>query len=419
VADQEILAQFFNPRQGTLDKYSATTDANGKVSFTYTAPDDLPPNDRNITFKVDNGDPVLDVNVTLVFDNATYRMEADQNITVGKTDTHYQVKVALYKQESGSSIWSPATGKKVIADFLQPIYGNLQSYEVEVDNRGIALFEYVSPTRSIDINDTNITFYFADDHTLMDNTELFFIPETVEEVANVYVVPSSIKITEGNEQREITIVTVNAANVGISAEVSVEEPYDGQDDYGTITPAGTVTTDASGRVTLTYTAPSSISGLVERNITITELRKSLTSELNIKYEQATGPGVDYVITVNAPASLSVDQVDQITVVIHERGDETNVIDDADVYEVDLTSIFTNMLTFSNGSATDTYADAGTKPVQVETQTLSGSALIDINASIFNGDSNVTISKRVSVTVLSGPVAAMSLVYGSTIPDDGT
>ena len=139
----------------------------------------------------------------------------------------------------------------------------------------------------------------------------------------------------------------------------------------------------------------------------------------MKFNTSTGPGIDYEITVVLPNALSVDSNDQITVKIHEIGDETAIIDDANVLDVNLTSIFTNMLTFANNSTTVNYNQSGTKPLTVETKTLSGTALIDINASIYDGSQNVLISKQVSVTVLSGPVTSMSLLYANTLPDEGT
>jgi hypothetical protein len=248
---------------------------------------------------------------------------------------------------------------------------------------------------------------------------LKFVPEAEEKVAHLYVIPSSFKITEGGQRQELTILTVNAGNVGMSATVAIEDPVAGCGaNYGSFSPGGTVTTGADGRATIIYTAPDAISGLSECNITMTETDQSLTATLNIQFEQATGPGVDYDISIESPESLEVDQSDQITVIIHERGDQNNVIDDANVLEVNLTSLFTNMVTFGeNGSADTSYSQAGTKPVYIETHTLSGSALIEVSAKIFNGETNVTIAKRFTLTVLSGPVAAVSLNYGQTLESE--
>ena len=78
-----------------------------------------------------------------------------------------------------------------------------------------------------------------------------------------------------------------------------------------------------------------------------------------------------------------------------------------------------MLTFAGGATVENYDDAGTKPIVVETKTLSGSAVIEISAFVNNGDHDINIDQSVTVTILSGPVTAMSLVYGHTLPDDGS
>ena len=418
IENQVVYVRYFDPAKGTMDRYSSSTDINGHVRFIYTSPNAINIADMNMTFGIQNGVPLREKNVTVRFDDANYMIEADDNLTIGETEKTYPIRVSLWKQDQGSDINTSAVGKMIVADYIMPMYGGLKHYESIVGDDGVAVFEYVSPTRNIDLNDTNITFYFKEDMHKKDTTTLSFVPEMVEEVSKLMIVPGAIKITQDGETRDITLITVNSANVGISSKVTVEEPTLDGEDYGSFSPSGTITTDASGRATITYTAPS-ISGLVERNITMTEQSKQIQKELNIKYEQATGPGIDYVITVQVPKSLSVDTNDQITVLIHQRGDETNVIDDANVHEVNLTSLFPNMLQFKNATSKVTYQKAGTKPVEVQTQTLSGSAVIEVNASIYNGDSNVTINTSVPITILSGPVTSMSLTYGKTLPDDGT
>ena len=417
VKNQSVVVHAFDIASGKMDTLNGTTNDQGIATFNYTAPAVLPAGPLTITFEVEGGAPVLTATSTVNFELATYIITPDQNLTVTALGTTYPISVALTSQVPGKPS-QPANGMKVIAEFLMPVNGILKEYEVEVKS-GIATFEYISPDRNLPTSDVNVTFYYKDDHTIKGNTLLIFSPEAVDKVDKVYVVPDSIKITQGSEERNITIITVNAAHVGISATVTIEELYDGMDDYGTFTPSGTVKTDASGRINVLYKAPISISSINERNITITEISTGIQDTLDIKYEQATGPGVDYVISVKVPDSLSVDSIDQITVLIHERDNESSVIPDDRVLDVNLSSLFTNMLTFIGDSPTDNYNNSGRKPIAIETKTLSGSAVIEINALVYNGDSNILISTSVPVTILSGSVTAMSLTYGNTLPDDGS
>ncbi|QOR62321.1 hypothetical protein ACM66Z_02275 [Sulfurovum sp. ST-21] len=418
-AGEVVLVDFFDGTKGTMNSFSGIVDDTGHVAFTYTAPQDISVLDGfTIRVSMENNSS-KEQNIVINVDTAVYMIYPDANITVTDISQVHTIKVALTKQEAGATSTLPAVGKTVVAEFIQPIYGTLSQYEAVVGTDGYARFTYTSPERIQDVNDTNITFYYKENQAVTANTLLVYEAQNINIVEQLFVVPDSVTITEAGEEKNITIITVNADNVGISSTVTIEQPFYNDTDYGYFTPAGPITTDASGKAVIVYTAPSSISGLSERNITITETNQSLSKELNIKYNQATGPGIDYAITVHIPDSLSVDNLDQITVVIHELGDETRVIDDSNVHEVNLTSIFTNMLTFGSGASTATYANAGTQPIAVETKTLSGTAVIEVNASIFNGDQNVTINTLVPVTILSGPVSAMSLVYVGTDIDGNT
>ena len=410
-----VKADFFDPNYGTLNTYSMETDANGRAAFKYTAPDRMPVEDLNITFAIVHGNPPLAKLVAVHFDRARYFLEADRNLTVSQTNKKYVIHAALYRQKSDGTK-EPAVGKTVVAEFLMPIFGTISSYESVVDSNGIATFQYTSPSRFVDLNDTNVTFYYKDRPVVSGKTTLLFRPENVDEVEHLYVIPSHITITEPGQEKNITIVTVNGANMGIPTTVDVEQPSN-ETDYGYFTPSGPVTTDASGRATLVYTAPDAIDRLSERNITFqVHDKKALSRELVIDYDQGSGPGTRYEITVSSPNSLAVDSLDQITVIIHEYGNVDNVIADEDVHEVNLSSKFVNMLVFENNASTYSYGDYGTKAIDVQTKRLSGTAVIDINASIFNGDHDVLIQGSYPVVILSGPVTSLSLFYASTSED---
>ena len=411
-----IKGNFFDPNFGSLESYSGTTDENGKVTFIYRVPDTLPSEDFNLTFGVANGSPSLERNVSVRFDHARYTIVPESNVTVTLPNHGYAIDVTL-NSTSEDNITRPAVGKSVVAEFLMPMYGRIAVYETTVGSDGHATFDYTSPGRISDLNDTNVTFYFKDNPNVRGKTALLFRPQSVDEVEKLYIIPERLVITEPGEERNITIVTVNNDNIGKRATVVIEQPDINSTDYGTFIPAGPITTDASGRATVLYRAPDSINGLSERNITFSiEDKASLTKELVIDYDQGTGPGIRYEITLKTPNSLAVDQLEQVTVVIHEYGDVTKTIDDDNVHEVNMTTRFSNILTFGGNQNTYRYASSGTKAVDVQTHTLSGTGIIDINASIYNGDQNVTLHGSFPVVVLSGPVAAMSLFYAYTSED---
>jgi hypothetical protein len=419
VGGQTIIAHVFDPNSGTLNRYSATTDSNGQALFSYLSPAQLNAADFNITFEVLNGSPALDTNVTVRFDHASYSIVPDRNLTVSRADTSYSIEVALYKDTGNGP--EPAVGKTVVAEFLMPIYGKMSSYEVVVGSDGVAVFDYQSPGTISDLNDTNITFYYKENRQVLGRTRLSFQPESVERVERLYVVPSSITVTNGGEEHNITIITVNSENIGISTEVTIEQPTTGDGDYGEFIPGGPVTTDSSGRAVVTYRAPDSITGLNERNITFTakvDDSSNLSTELNIIYSEGTGPGVDYEITVTTGDTLEVNMSGQLTVTIHKRGDLSSPIDNDDVMDVNVTTLFPQMLDF-DGNTTFRYDHAGIKAISLRTHTLAGTAVISVDALVYNGAENVRIHREYPVVIMSGPVTAMSIFYVKSEQDEDT
>ena len=417
VEGQEIIAHFFDPASGTLNAYSGITNTNGQVVFNYTAPASITgATDFNITFSIPNATESHETNVAIGFGSnvLVYILTAEDNVTITDTAKSYPISVALSKKE-GANPSQPAVGSSVIAEFVMPMYGTITQYEVLVDERGIATFEFVSPHTISDLNDTNITFYYKNDMTVMDTTLVTYNPQMVESVESIYVVPGSFTVTEPGETQEITIVTVNSKNVGISTTVQLEQPFFNGTDYGSFDETQ-VTTDVNGKATVTYTAPASLTGLEERNITVTETTKGINEALNIRFGTPQTQGINYEITVDVPQSIAVDRIDQITVKIHELGNPDEVIADQDVHEVNLTSLFKNILTFSNDKQHANYSKLGTNAIEVETKTLSGVAIIEVSADVFNGDHNVTLTTTVPITVLSGEVTAMSIFYMGSSED---
>jgi len=417
VAGQVITAQFIDPNNGTLDKYTATTDVNGHVAFNYTRPETFTVGDTfDITFEVAGGTvpKSATVGVTFVavnFDSATYTITADKNITVSDLGTEYSINVALMKQEIGG-VLQPAVGQKVIAEFIMPVNGILEQYEVDVDSSGIATFKYTSPDRNLPTSDANITFYYENDHTVTAKTLLIFDPQVIDTVSDMYVTPLSFTVTAPGEEQDITIVTVNSQNVGISTTVTLEQPHNGTD-YGTFDMTNVVT-NTSGYAVVKYTAPSDITGLEERNITVTELSQNISQELNIVFNTPTN-NAKYEILADIPGSFTVDTSDKFGIKIVEVGNQTNVIDDVNVHEVNLTSKFTNMLVFENGTDETTYMQLGDNPnIGITSKTLAGVAIIEVRASIFDGTNDIVITASVPVTIISGPVTALSIPYVSTV-----
>ncbi len=412
IVGQSIIVHTLALENGTINLPSATTDASGRVQFIYTPPaDELPTTTPvTITFSIENGETPQEANVTVNFDNATYTIMPDQNITVTNISTVYPISVALNKQLVSGDPIEPATGKIIVAEFLMPVNGKISQYEATVGSDGFAIFEYTSPDRTLPTSDVNVTFYYKDNHIVTGKTLLIFDPQVIDTVTDMYISPLSFTVTSPGEEQDITIVTVNSQNVGISTHVVLEQLTDADNtDYGQFD-TNNITTNASGYAVVKYTAPTDLTGLVERNITVTELSQNITQELNIKFNTASQI-TQYEIVATVPGSFAVDSIDDLAIKIVEVGNPDNIIADGNVNEVNLTSQFSNMLLFANDTASTTYDALGENlHITVRSLTLSGVAVINVSASIFDGTNNVVITQSVPVTIISGPVSSMSMVY---------
>ena len=416
VAGIAVYATTGGLANGVLSQYEGVSDANGKVSFSYTAPQTLPTTPVEIKFAFENATDAKEQIVTVNFIPTTYSMESDANITVSALDSDYPISVTVKAQE-GSDPVQPAVGAVVIAEVLDAVNGSLATYEVTVGDSGVATFMYHSPVRTLPENNVSVKFYLKEDMTQTAETKLLFDPVVVDTVAQVYLSPASLIITEANVTKKITIVTVNADNIGISTELQVEQPNNGTD-YGHFD-LSTVTTDASGYAELLYTAPSDISNLDERNITITELSQNITQQLRIGFTTLTS-SKNYEIVERVPDNLEVDGFGSMGIRIEEVGAEGKLIDDSNVKEVNVTTLFENMLLVGAGETMMQYsgiADQG--GIKLEAQHLSGVAMVEVSALINDGENDVVITKLVPVTVLSGSVTSMSLAYvGSEVDESG-
>ncbi|RUM45308.1 MAG: hypothetical protein DSY46_03100 [Hydrogenimonas sp.] len=419
VSGINLLVDFFDPKQGKMSSYSGVTNANGQITLTYTAPSDIASlNGQSFSIHLYlEQNSSIEQNLTIHFGVTNARkdftLRADSNVTVAQSGSSSTINVTLSYQDE-NNITHPAVGETIIADFLQPMYGKLGSYKAVTDASGIATFTYTSPDRLqyVDGNETNLTFYWEQNVSITGATRLIFNAQTDGQIAKLYVVPSELIVTEPNQQQTLQIVTVNANNVGISTNVQIEQLANGDGiDYG-VFDRTTVTTDASGRAEILYTAPSALPN-AERNITLTELSQNISANFTLRFQNATETNATlYDINVSTENSLEVDSEGRMTVTIHEVNNPNNLISPDYVYDVNVSSRFANLLDF-NGTSLYHYSGTSVKVITATTKTLSGVALLDINATIFDGEKNTTINKTIPVVIMSGPVSALSLVYASS------
>ena len=409
--DTNVTAEFLPAQFGWIENYDVLTDASGIAKFRYHSPKSLDGlKNTNIKFYA-AGDTSNKQSTQLIFksyENGKYQVFPDKNLTVDIANTTYTINVTVSTtDETGTH---PAVGVNVNADFLQPIFGSLINYTATTDNSGIAQFQYHSPKNLHGLEDSYLSFYIGKDNTIKEKTKLIFKP--LEGVDRLYIIPQTLQVTQSNEEQNITIVTVNKDNIGVPASIQIEQLYNGDGkDYGKFS-TNLVTTDANGIGSFTYTSPQSLYGLSDRNITLSENKSGVTKDLQIIYDKGS---LDYEISIETPDKLSIEQNTSIVVYIHERDKPKALIDDENVKDVVLNvKDYYNMIGFSDSdSIRYNYSESAKKKVDIETKKLSGVALIEVEATIFNGKRDITIQTVIPITIMSGPISSISLNYIST------
>ena len=216
VKDMDISAVFFNPNLGRLDKYVATTDANGYVSFEYIATDAQANDpDLNITFRVNGGSPDRTALITVKHQassevNTTdYELYAAPDaIAVSTVSTSKTIDVYLENNRTKT----PVEGQSVSAEFFNPNMGKLSTYLAVTDKNGYASFVYTSPSNHLPSSDLNITFRVDGGAPL--RTKVVIVKFQTQQPTptadmNLTTVPNTINILDVNSSKTFSLFLEN------------------------------------------------------------------------------------------------------------------------------------------------------------------------------------------------------------------
>lgn len=396
------------PSLGSVNRSSVSTDDAGKATFLYTAPATITSTTETLYLRLSDNGIVSEQAITINMSPTNYHIYPENNITVSELEKIYTIDVALVQDPN-----SAANGKYVVAEFIMPDLGKIINYEVLVQD-GVATFEYLSPERSLPTNDFNITFYYKDAPSVRAQTKVIIDPQVVDTVDKMYITPNAIKVSGAEQEYNLTILTLNAAGIGISTDVQLQQ-IDAK--YGNFDTTK-VTTDINGKAVIHYTGPNDITAVNGENVVVkaTELSANISDDLNISFYTASQVK-QYEIIPILPGSIPVEGIDKIGVKIVEIGTD-NVIEDDSVIKVDLTSRFDNMMLFENDTTTTSYEKLGSNlGIGVKTKTLSGVAIIDITAEINDGQNNIILETSAALTIISGPITSLTLSYTGTEVDE--
>jgi len=398
---------------GSISPATTTTDDAGRATFTYISPVELTIGTTEATFIYTdvNGNTIqknVSINITPSAGGSSSTIDVlplDSNISTGAEAKPINVYV---KDSTGR----PAANASVVVEYFNAKYGVMNTYEDITDANGHIEFIYRAPDDIESLDGQTFTFAIALklDANVTQNVQIGFHKSVViSPVANIYIAPNDVTIVRAGEVRTIKVTTVDSRNYAVSTDLRIENPTQNGQDYGSFD-VSDFTTDILGNKIITYTAPASLDGLAERNITIVELSTNLEKTLTLHFQQPASTETSYDLNLSVDQSIKVDGSGTLGIVIHETGKPNDLIAQVDVKNVTATMKFPKMLLFENNLTSITYANENINSYTLFAQHLSGVAVVEVVATVFNGVRDITLREEFPVVITSGPVSSMSMFH---------
>ncbi len=268
VSGENVLVKFFDSSKGTLNSFSATTDANGHVAFNYTAPADITTvADMNITMKlagdINNTDsvPVYFDTTSPVKDYTAYTISlVDANRTITKSS---QVETFnVYLEDNSTGVAKAAEGDRIVIDFFNGNLGTVNSFSATTDANGHAQFIYTAPQDLTDVNNSVITFRIQNTTANANKvTSAFTVSSDAALLSKLTLATSSITLSKDAETRSITILAFNGKGEAFDGgSVTVKYPVaitDGNVSGGQFTQSSVAI--VNGQATFDFVGPNPLS----------------------------------------------------------------------------------------------------------------------------------------------------------------
>jgi hypothetical protein len=232
-------------------------------------------------------------------------------------------------------------------------------------------------------------------------------------VDQIILSPQKIKVISGLAQ-DITIYTLNKDHQPISADVKIEFPQEDGQVFGEFD-TYSFKTDDKGKYILHYTAPHNIDSFDgDKNLTLSvQDINAKTVDLTLSFEKTILSSKEYTLSLLPSDAISVNNSSAIIVKIIQKDDNTTIINDQNVNNVNITSL-NKLIYFDNNSSDYNYAySSGLKSIDIHTKPISGIDVLHVSANIFDNEKNVTISQDFPVTIISDAPNSISLVYKSS------
>ncbi len=244
IADKTVQMESFNEENGTiLNSFSVTTDSVGYATFFYMAPETL--DDVNGTT----------LSLKIRFDEDTTHLKVDANVTFNETadnvDGNVSLPIVVIPQEQREIILesnsksveikvkvfkdiAPYTEGSVKVELPEKVLngvdvGQFESYEVAVDNTGIAVFEYTGPSNlqalvDNDDNESIFKFYHVENSANKQEMKVIYEPSDPHISRNYEVdITTTGEFSMGIPDKEKTFNVLLKARDGSGDEVALTD----------------------------------------------------------------------------------------------------------------------------------------------------------------------------------------------------
>jgi len=433
VENEQVVVKYFDGKNGTMNRFYATTSATGHIAFTYTAPDNIAGlANYNLEFSLTEAKTIKDV-VEVIYHPSLPVIRLEDTLMTLSTDGQEESVVVLAFNSDTNQTFNSGT---IVVEYPPEIVGGLRtgglfSQSEALIINGRAVFAFTGPN-PLDANSSlDFTFSYKEDPS---------VTPAVLSVNYTPFVPNEVKVVlVGNEYT----ATLNSEAISISmnvfknlrpvtvGEVRVRFPGDvltGRD-VGYFD--STAVTVNNGVATFSYFAPKN---LKENNESIefifyhylsetdnTYADDSAVFKLNIEPLDNQIILTDYELKSNLKdenITMNLESSKMLSFYVQE-------IDGTLLGDGNITSITVTLLNPTLGSLSDTNSSTNAATsitsnsknnlsLRLDTFTKSGILPIKVETT-FKGvnDEDRNITEIYNIVIFSGPPTAISISYSST------
>jgi len=422
-----IVVDYFSGIYGTVDSFSAITDTNGHVRFTYTAPADIADiNDTNITFRVKN--------TTDARNSVTSNFKVDDNkATLSKLQlTTSEITLSKNAQTVSINVLAfNGNGEAFDGGFVRVRYpseitddnvsgGQFSQSSVAIVN-GSATFDFVGPDPlTSDTSSLNFVFVYSEDSDINTTLTINYVPD----VPKIVIDDGNFTITKNGEVVTIGITVYDKDNsLYPDGNIKIKYPNSVLNgvDVGSFDSSSVAL--SNGKASFVYTAANPLDGNSSLVFTFYHDAQPLLSEkdLNITIAPEAGQVVltNYTLDAIYETSMGLDLTKQMTFFV--KDDTGTLLDDANITSMRVTLLNANLGlledSVGNTGSSLTVTDKNNVQMNIRSKTLSGVLPIEVYTEFKDANNNDQNRTRVfNIVVLSGPPTAMSLAYAGTTQD---